>query len=457
MTGLQINAWLDDASGGARGEVSAGVDDWAIGSRGTLRPNAALFADERDDADWRDVGWGVVLADDDELDDDVKAAALDAPEPVRRLLAAREGSRVLRYRPDLGTAHFLLYEADGPRTIATIGGDVGTGRLEMPKYLLIVGSPAQIPWRVQYVLNPTHFVGRLDLDEDGLTRYVDALLSDWQGSHASRRTVLIWSVDLGEDDITWTMRHGLAEPLRRTFDGDGDITLVRHLAGPQATGPALLESLATDHPGLVVSTSHGATPIDRDVADLRAVLGRPVDQGGETLAVPGLDGGVGGAIWYAHACCSAGSDASTLYGDVARTDSDIDRVLSGVTAAGSWTAPLPRQLLGGPSPLRAFVGHVEPTFNWTLRDPTTGQLLTRSLREALYDGLYRRHGEPIGLALHRHFEPIGAYWSRWSGYRERASRGDEDAYRLALEARLAALDRQSVVILGDPVVTVSQD
>ena len=129
----------------------------------------------------------------------------------------------------------------------------------------------------------------------------------------------------------------------------------------------------------------------------------------------------------------------------------------GITAAGSWSAELPRRLLGGPSPVRAFVGHVEPTFNWTLRDPDTGQLLTSSLRSALYGGLYKEHGEPVGQALHRHFSPIGGYWSQWNQSRLRVNRGEDDAYRVARHARLAALDRQSVVILGDPTVTVPQN
>jgi hypothetical protein len=37
--------------------------------------------------------------------------------------------------------------------------------------------------------------------------------------------------------------------------------------------------------------------------------------------------------------------------------------------AGARISPLPRALLGAEKPLRAFVGHVEPTFDWTLRDP----------------------------------------------------------------------------------------
>jgi hypothetical protein len=46
------------------------------------------------------------------------------------------------------------------------------------------------------------------------------------------------------------------------------------------------------------------------------------------------------------------------------------------------------RLLGAERPLRAFVGHVEPTFDWTLRDPTNKQVLTHVMCAALYDKLY---------------------------------------------------------------------
>ena len=46
---------------------------------------------------------------------------------------------------------------------------------------LIAASPSEVPWHVQYDLNPVRNVGRLDLDDEGLDRYVSALLDDWSG------------------------------------------------------------------------------------------------------------------------------------------------------------------------------------------------------------------------------------------------------------------------------------
>ena len=459
---LQINAWIDAQTESVVGQPSEELDEWALGRRKhALTPHQRLFAEEPPNLkDWREVGWGLVLPEREDVSGKDKALAKDAPESIQRLLAARDGSPVFRYVPEFGTSHLRLYEKKTGRALkrAVSGGDEGTRAGEMPKYLLIVGSPAEIPWRLQYVLNPTYFVGRLDLDDDQLDSYVSALLDDWRDSSASRRSVVVWAVDRGSDDITWTMRYGLAEPLYKKFAADNDITTVVRLPSEDATHDNLVTALVDGRPGFVLTTSHGATPFRLGVDKLKNALGRPVDQSGTWLT----DDKVGewqpdGAIWYAHACCSAGSDNFSLYDGIAAPDSDVASVLTGVTIAGALTAPLPRYLLGCQRPLRAFVGHVEPTFNWTLRDPDTEQPLTATLRTALYTGLFQRVGEPIGMAMARHYQPIGSLWANWDSRRREADGGSASAVRLALAARLAALDRQSVVILGDPTVTIPQD
>lgn len=453
---VQVNAWMPGRLQGARAEASPGLDDWTIRERGTLPPHQALYAEEPVDlGDWTAAGWALLLPDDESLDDEQRASAADAPAAVRDLLDAR-GGPVLRYRPELGTTYLMVCERGQPaRKTRTAGGEVGRGSRALPHYLLIVASPDQIPWRVQYVLNAMFFVGRLDLDGPGLRRYVDALLDDWSGAAAARSRALTWAVDWGESDISWLMRHGLAERLGEKYAQDPDITSTVRLAGEGATHEQLVQAL-DQHPGVIVTTSHGATPVDLPPAQVQAALGRPVDQAGRTLSAEALEGWEPeGAIWYSHACCSAGSDSTTVYDRVVRPESDVDRVLRGVAAkAGARTAPLPRQLLGARRPLRAFVGHVEPTFDLTLRDPENRQLLTSGLVRTFYDGVYRRTSEPIGFALRRHYAPVAGLWSAWATERDRVNAGDEQWRSRALRSRLTALDRQSLVVLGDPTVAL---
>ncbi len=457
---LQVNAWLPGTHR-VEAQPSRALTDWAIRRAGDLVPERPLAAAEPpDERDWRDerVGWGLVLADDDAVAPADKATGADAAPALRRLLEARPGSPVLRYRPDLGVSFLVRYEADGTsRRLATTGGERGSGPRQLPKYLLVAASPAEVPWRLQYLLNTSSYVGRLDLPPDGLEHYVDALVGGWDGATSQVGSTLVWTVDHGRDDITWLMRHGLAEPLADAYAGDEHLTGGAHrLSGADAVGAGLVDALVARRPGMVVTTSHGVTsPLD-DPAALREGLGALVDGSHQPVAPDRLAEAwqSDGAVWYAHACCSAGADGATLFSDVVEAGSDVDRVLTGVSTAGACTAPLPRLLLGAERPLRAFVGHVEPTFNWTLRDPENGQLLTSGLRQALYDGLFRAVPEPVGLALARAYAPVAALWSRWDSERQVANEGDVIARRRALAARMAALDRQSTVLLGDPTATL---
>jgi hypothetical protein len=161
-----------------------------------------------------------------------------------------------------------------------------------------------------------------------------------------------------------------------------------------------------------------------------------------------------GAVWYAHACCSAGSDDETSYEGLVEKDSSVERTLKAVAALGAGMAPLPRQLLGAERPLRAFIGHVEPTFDWTLRQPETGQVLTATLQEALYDSMFRKQPEPVGLAFEPWYRHVGELAVQWSQALREVAKAVPEASLAALRTQLAALDRQSLVILGDPTVAV---
>ncbi len=115
-------------------------------------------------------------------------------------------------------------------------------------------------------------------------------------------------------------------------------------------------------------------------------------------------------------------------------------------------APLPEALLGAPSPLRAFVGHVEPTFDWTLQHPRTGQILTNSTRRALYDRLYQPY--PIGYALdelRRQATQLKAFLTAAKG-----RVGKDGAKEELLALQLTASDRESLVILGDPTAVLPE-
>lgn len=123
-------------------------------------------------------------------------------------------------------------------------------------------------------------------------------------------------------------------------------------------------------------------------------------------------------------------------------------MLKGVAALGARTAPLPQALLGAEKPLRAFVGHVEPTFDWTLQQPESGQFLTDGLVQALYTQLFLKR--PIGHAMQRAFAKLTGLFNGYDIATKRYKRGEEGARGAMLYYLLAARDLRATVILGDP-------
>lgn len=459
---LQINGWNPELRNSDRlpdrtpwGQQGEQVD--RSGMRKSLLAPPALA----NQYDWRhpEVGWGLVLPDDPQMSAAEKAAAEDAAPALRRLLQARTGAPVLRWSPELGQRFLRRYYADGRAqdlTLAASAPGVGDGCI--PRYLLIHASPVAIPWSVQYAMNMSHYVGRLDLaDDQALDNYINALIDDWRDSVCHTDAPVVWSVNHGREDITWLMARAIADKVWQGFETDIELGRRIHLNGERATCGEIAAMLAERKPALVITTSHGMTAPLGDAALLKAQLGMPVDVNHQPLRTEALrEWQPCGAIWYSHACCSAGSDSVSQFGTFLGADSSISQIVNGVAGtAGAVVAPLPRALLGCSKPLRAFVGHVEPTFDWTLRDPLSGQVLTHGLCNALYNELFQQERRtPIAYALRGMFDQAGTFHSQREAAIVDINKEVAWARNWALYLRLAALDRQTMVILGDPTVSL---
>lgn len=451
---LRANAW-DGAK--ALTQQLPPVSKWELQPQ-AFRAAQWLAPAELDEREWRnpDVGWGIVVPDNDTMGAIEKARGEDLPAPLRYLLVERPGSPILRFRADLGVGHLRRHYEDGSvQDLSAQGLTMGIGKGRVPRYLLIYASPVQIPWAVQYALNMSCCVGRLDLEGDELANYVEALVHGFDEVDA--RAPLVWSVDHGAPDITWLMARAIGRKLFDSYAVDNDLQRRMWLGGADATSARLTLAIDEHRPALIVTTCHGLTGPLNDPDGLRARLGSLVD----TDHIPLSSNAVGlnaaaGAIWYAHACCSAGSDAETRYAGLLPADGELATMLSGIAAAaGATIAPLPRALLGRKRPIRAFVGHVEPTFDWTLRDPQNGQVVTHALVTCLWNEIYRSGiRTPIGLALSRVYREAGSFLGGWRTAMENVNKAVPHARDWALYCQLVAMDRQALVILGDPTVAL---
>jgi hypothetical protein len=273
--------------------------------------------------------------------------------------------------------------------------------------------------------------------------------------------VLIWSVERkrsmraapgGKQDITTLMRASIAEPLQSALANDRDrqvwsIPDDGSRCPSRATRAVLASTLARVRPGLVVTTSHGRSGPRGDLDTLRAVCGLPVDEDRNLLDPMLLTESwqPAGAIWYAHACCSAGTQSPSLFSGLFE-NTPLAGQFEALAKIGPMVAPLPKHLLGCPRPARAFIGHVEPTFDWTLRDPDTGACATWPLVKALYPNLFR---DPVAYAFRDWYPRIGSLQTAYQLARLRLAQHQASPLEL-LSLQFQMADVQSTVILGDP-------
>lgn len=456
----RIDAWDGERSPtGRRAGTAPGWIRQAI-QRVTRWQVPGAPAEPTDVTDVR-VGWGLVLPDRPDLDSTDRWTAHDAEEPFRRLLEHRRpAAKVLRYRPDYGP--LALFDADDRGPVPLSGAPEGCAPGALPRYLLLAGGPDTLPWFLQYTLNANRYTGRLHLSGPALDRYVTRVVDGWAGSATRYQTPVVWATNHGEADMSRWMRDLIAEPVYRKLAADPDMAagarfLDGQTGGAVASATGLVDTLAANRPQLIVTTSHGMTgPIAEPDAMTRD-LGLPVDQvHGVVTPQLLLDGWQpDGAIWYAHACCSAGSDAASSYAGLLDPTSDVDVLLRAIADLGNLVAPLPTALLGAERPARAFIGHVEPTFDWSIRFPWSGAALTASIHTALYDSICR--GEPVGHALANIWRPIGALSQAQLAalkiYNEQPANA-QLGLNAALYCRLSERDRAGTVLLGDPAVAM---
>jgi hypothetical protein len=451
---LQINAF--DGIEVPSGSLAPEGGKWALRNppfdvRRFLKPEALAQPEN-----WKDerVGWGLIVAEPPGASPADLINNADLPQCLLDLLKDRGDAPVLRYRAGAEHRFRVLQNWRDDRRVDTASSTPGVAPGCLPNFLMIWGTPEEVPWTLQYQLGASgrRFIGRLPLKGTALDNYVKALRSNWADAKSDVHSPLTWAPEHSPNDMTATMRATIAEPLAEKFRKDSDLKPL-HLAGSDALHSKLTDALKTRKPGFVVSTSHGFTRTLTDTDLMKHDLGLLMDQ---NLSLMDLDSLMqvwqpDGAIWYSHACCSAGCDSISTFRGLLEPASKIAKNLESIAALGAHVSRLATTLLGSEKPARAFIGHVEPTFNWTLQQPDNQQFLTHSLITALYQQMFL--GKPCGFAFGDWYARYGSYSTAYQNY-QREYDGSKGIQAQMLYQRLVAQDIQSLVLLGDPAVTL---
>jgi len=385
--------------------------------------------------DLASAGWGVVFT------EGVDASVRDALGP---LLALRRRQAGDRYRE-------LIYRT-GDGTIEFRGRlRAGLGRVDprqVPWYLLLVGSPAELPHGFEHDLDVPHAVGRLAFDDaDDLAAYAR------RAAHAETRPAprtpprsAVFAPSHPDDAQTLACAEHLARPLAELLASRAASPTVR--IGEEATRGRLLE-LIDERPDLLVAIGHTVVfPPDhrhhreRQGALLCADWPGPARwpraiPAAQTVAAADLPpGALDGGVAVLFGCHTAGTPRFDRFDG---TDPGDARELT----PRPFVSALAQRLLGRRGGALAVFGHVGRAFVTSI--VWRGALQTQTFEDALQailDG--RRLGEALD-GFGQRFADVAVAWTR--------SQMEPAAHEVdLLDLWMAFHDARSWSLIGDPAV-----
>jgi hypothetical protein len=400
-----------------------------------------------------ETGWGVIFP------QDASPALREALQPLlehrRRLATARSAQRYQEYsgsrgyRPNETKTDFLARLGAGP-------GAVDPDKV--PYYLLLVGSPEQLPFNFQYPLDVQYAVGRLDLETpEEYARYARAVVEAETTRAPRPRRATFFGVRNPEDPATELSATQLVQPLAQRLAGEHPDWEVRTALAGEATKARLARLLGGDEtPALLFTASHGlgfpnGHPLQRsrqgalvcqDWPGPRQHRGALPDSFYFSEADVGPQSQVAGLLSFHFACYGAGTPQQD----------DFYRLASAAPAPIAphpFIARLPQRLLAQGA--LAVVGHVERawgcSFLWGDGSPQLGTFMS-TLKQLL-------QGLPVGAAMEFFNSRYGELCADLDSLQDSLELGKQVAPFTLAALWTARNDARNMILLGDPAVRLA--
>jgi len=413
-----------------------------------------------DPADVANVGWGAIFP--AEMHPNVQEEIKEALQPLFDLRRAQAGDLFHIYE---GGSAYRSGERKG-QFLERLG--VGPGLAdprEMPFYLLLVGTPEEIPYSFQYQLDVMRAVGRLDFGSDieAYQNYAWSIVAAESGDIVLQRQAAFFAPTNRGDKATQLSAQVLVQPLYENLsvaapefdialDHDWDV-VPPFMGEGQATHDQLQRLLGGDSaqtPALLFTASHGIEFPANHPAQLRqqgALLCQDwPGPGADVLrnhyfAAEDVDtsADLTGMIAFFFACYGAGTPQLDQFA------SQAFKVREKI-APRSFTAALPQQLLKQGA--LAVVGHVERAWGYSFISPQgrgENQAFITAMRTLM-------NGAPIGIATDCSFDMRYAELSSdLSADLEELKWNPSHLSDYELAYRWTANnDARSYVVIGDP-------
>ena len=429
------------------------IDEAPAAARDRGREKEMLvFAEGVDPMDLKSAGWGIVFA------RDADAALQDALHPLIEHRRQQVNSDTL----------FQLFDgARGIRNGESARGWVtrnGADFMEVepsngvPLYLLLVGSPDQIPFDFQYALDSYWNVGRLDFDTPAeyATYARNVIAYEKAAQIANKKLAVLWNVKNPGDPATGLLHNLVARPL---IDGQGAVKPLGSKAGfvlepvlaEAATKAKLLDILkGPQTPALLYTGSHGMAFPAADEATRRerqgALLGQEWSRGGPLTEAQYLTGAevlaqanVSGMIHFLFACYGGGCPAVDNY------QRGVDHLPVPLMPKPT-TARLPQAMLQKGA--LAVLAHVDRAWSYGFQS-ATGKGQYQGFRSVMDRIL---NGERIGQATDAFNQRWGALSNELLDLTRRREDGDPIPDTALVNRWVARNDARNYIILGDPAV-----
>jgi hypothetical protein len=414
-------------------------------------------------------GWGIVFA--HGVDPAIRDALKPLVEHRREQASAVNGQRFKEYVDADAIRPGETSQAFRSRHGVGLGDPADPDK--MPYYLLLVGDPETIPYRVQYQLDVTFAVGRIDFDTpEEYAQYAQAVVNAEIGGSRPTTATLFGvrnhndpATTLSADHLVSSLATSLPARLPKwsfsSFVGDGDAQVP---TAPKPDGAATKANLTSmiggpQTPTLLFSASHG---IGFDNGDPRQLAhqGAPLCQDWPgplqwQKTIPpdfyfsaddiGDDADVAGLVAFFFACYGAGTPKND---DFAAQLPQLPPEI----APHAFVGRLPQRLLGHPKGgALAVVGHIERAWGYSFMWPKIGeQIETFVSTLATVMG-----GAPIGSAVEFFNDKYATLTTELEDEKENLLYNATPNPMGISGLWTARNDARNYVILGDPAVRLN--
>jgi hypothetical protein len=338
----------------------------------------------------------------------------------------------------------------------------------VPQYILIVGGPALLPFRLESLLDTIANVGRIDFDQPSdLAQYIDKIIRlETAPDPAVKREVVLFAPDEGPKDPTYLSRNYMASPLA-DYIRDNLKFDTTALMGYEATKPKLTAALRGASPALVYTASHGMAPSRQPLEWQKRYNGAICCQTAGQLTlddlftcedVPSAEPFLEGSVFFQFACYGYGTPARSDFAHWTRMLPKEYAPEDFIYAPEDFIAALPKRLLAHPHGPIAYVGHVDTAWGQGfLNLDERPQVAERwnSRVEPFVAAVERLlQVEPSGLAMEDMNRRFSAYNAILTDAYDQQQRGSlswsPQTLALLVDTWISRCDAQNYMVFGDP-------